>query len=392
MTYLHGIRVTEVAPTRTALALVATAVIGLVATAPAGAAFPLDRPVLVGPGGVLTLDEAIVAAGAGGTLAASLRAIADQVRCPVVVVRVAPGANTEATSIAVIGDDANGAKTGMQALLAAEAQVGVRPRIIGAPGLDTESVAGALAECANRLRGMAYARCLGGDRGAQVVYRANFTQRELMLVTPDFTAPHGANGAIVTSYAAATALGLRAAIDQTQGFHKTLSNVPVSNVVGLTQDVQFDLQDEDADANILNAAGITTIVRINGELRFWGNRTCAVLDSDFTFESATRTAQVLAESIVDGLLWAIDKPLLPSLARDIIEKINETFRRLKRGGFILGAEAYFDPGKNATDQLKAGKLTISYRYTPVPPLEQLGLEQQISDEYLADFGQLAANA
>ncbi|HET9511806.1 MAG TPA: phage tail sheath C-terminal domain-containing protein, partial [Sphingomonas sp.] len=229
-------------------------------------------------------------------------------------------------------------------------------------------------------------------RAAVVTYRGDFTQRELMLIWPDFTAPLGADGADVPSFAVARALGLRAAIDQTQGFHKTLSNVPVAGVDGLTKDVQFDLQDADADANVLNAAGVTTIVRINGALRFWGNRTCAPLDDDFSFESATRTAQVLADSIVTGLIWAIDKPLLPSLARDIVETINEAFRRLKRAGFILGAEAWFDPARNAADQLKAGKLAISYRYTPVPPLEQLGLEQQITDEYLADFGLLVANA
>lgn len=395
MSFLHGIRVTETTGAGNVIAIVATACIGIVVTAPAAAAdkFPLNTPVLVGaPTSAMTIADAIAAAGATGTLKPSLLAIADQVRTPVVIVRVAPGADGAATDIAVIGADVAGVKTGMQALLAAEAQVKYRPRIIGAPGLDTKAVAVALAAVAKRLRGMAYAAAVGVDRGAVITYRANFTQRELMLIYPDFTAPLGADGTDVPSFAVARALGLRALIDQTQGFHKTLSNVPVAGVDGLTKDVQFDLEDEDADTNVLNAAGITTIVRINGELRFWGNRTCAALDSDFTFESATRTAQVLSDSIVAGLIWAIDKPLLPSLARDIVEQINEAFRKLKRGGYILGAEAWFDPAKNATDQLTAGKLTISYRYTPVAPLECLGLEQMITDEYAADFAGLVANA
>lgn len=395
MSFLHGIRVTETSAAKNAISIVATACIGLIVTAPAASAdvFPLNTPVLVGaPSSAMTIADAIAAASATGTLKGALQAIADQVRTPVVIVRIAPGADSAATDTAVIGADVAGVKTGMQALLAAEVQVKYRPRIIGAPGLDTKNVATALAVVAKRLRGMAYAAANGVDRAAVILYRANFTQRELMLIYPDFTAPLGADGADVPSFAVARALGLRAKIDQTQGFHKTLSNVPVAGVDGLTKDVQFDLQDEDADANVLNAAGITTIVRINGELRFWGNRTCAAPDSDFTFESATRTAQVLADSIVGGMLWAIDKPLLPSLARDIEEQINEAFRKLKRGGFILGAEATFDPAKNPTEQLKAGKLTISYRYTPVPPLECLGLEQQITDEYLADFNQLVATA
>lgn len=395
MSFLHGIRVTETSGDAARIAIVATACIGVIVTAPdaSAAVFPLNVPVLVGAQtSALTIADAIAAAGSTGTMKATLQAIADQVRAPVVIVRVAPGANGADTETAVIGADVNGVKTGMQALLAAEAQVKFRPRIIGAPGLDTKPVAIALATVAKRLRGMAYAKAVGADRAAVIAYRAGFEQRELMLIWPDFTAPYGADGANVPSSAVASALGLRAQIDQTQGFHKTLSNVPVVGVTGLTKDIQFDLQDEDADANVLNAAGITTLVRINGDLRFWGNRTCAAIDSDFSFESATRTAQVLADSIVAGMIWALDKPLLPSLARDIVEQINAAFRKLKQGGFILGAEATFEPTKNPTSQLTAGKLTISYRYTPVPPLECLGLEQQITDEYAADFGQLVTNA
>jgi len=384
----HGISQTEVPSSTRVIATVATAIIGLVVTAPAAdaALFPLNTPVKV-----TVLTDAIAAAGNDGTMKSALQAIADQVRTTVVVVRVAPGADAAATATNVIGSDANGIKTGMQALLAAEAQIGVRPRIIGAPGLDPENVAKALAAVAKRLRAMAYAGAVGVNRQAVAAYRAKFTERELMLIWPDFTAPLGANGADVPSFAVARALGLRAAIDQTQGWHKTLSNVPVVGVTGLTKDVQFDIGDADSDAAILNGAGVTTIVRLNGELRFWGNRTCAATDSAFTFESATRTAQILGDSIVAGMIWAIDKPLTPSLAKDIVAEINEAFRALTRAGKILGAVAVFNPDKNPVASLKAGQLVIGYRYTPVPPLEALGLEQEISDEFLQDFASLVTN-
>ncbi len=384
----HGISQTEVRSSTRVIATVATAIIGLVVTAPAAddALFPLNTPVKV-----TVLSDAIAAAGSDGTMKSALEAIADQVRTTVVVVRVAPGADAAATATNVIGVDANGIKTGMQALLAAEAQIGVRPRIIGAPGLDPENVAKALAVVAKRLRAMAYAGAVGANRQAVAAYRAKFTERELMLIWPDFTAPLGMDGADVPSFSVARALGLRAAIDQTQGWHKTLSNVPVAGVTGLTKDVQFDIGDADSDAAILNGAGVTTIVRLNGELRFWGNRTCAATDSAFTFESATRTAQILGDSIVAGMIWAIDKPLTPSLAKDIVAEINEAFRALTRAGKILGAVAVFNPDKNPVANLKAGQLVIGYRYTPVPPLEALGLEQEISDEFLQDFASLVTN-
>jgi phage tail sheath protein FI len=389
--YHHGISLTEVSNSARTIATVATAVIGLVATAPAAAAdaFPLNRPVLV-----RDLDAAVVAAGAGGTLAATLSAIAATVRAPVVVVRVAPGADAAATQAAIIGADVNGLRTGMQALLGAEAATGAKPRILATPGLENEAVTAALAEVAEKLRAMAYAKALGENVAAVDAYAAGFTSRALMLLWPDVTVRR-ADGTTVPSFAAAHAIAMRARIDQEQGWHKTLSNVPLpgitagAGVAGISRDVTFDIQDPDCDANVLNAANVTTLVRINGELRFWGSRTTSS-DADFAFESATRTAHILADTIAAGLVWAIDKPLIPSLARDIVEQCNEKFRAMTRAGEIYGAVAVFDAAKNPTEQLRTGVLTIGYRYTPIPPLERLNLVQAISDEFLANFADLVS--
>lgn len=387
--YHHGILVTETKTLSRAIMTIATGVIGLVVTAPAAdaAVFPLDRPVLISDQvNGLDMAAAIEAAGATGTLRPVLQVIAGKVRTPVVVVRVAPGADAAATTAALIGSDAAGLRTGMQALLAAEAQVGAKPRILAAPGLENEDVTEALATVAARLRAMVYARAIGEDVATVRAYRAGFTSRELMLIYPDFTVRDAA-GVIAPSFVAAHAVALRAMIDQEQGWHKTLSNVPVAGVAGTSRDVAFDLQDPECDANLLNGDEVTTLVRIAGELRFWGSRTCAT-DTDFAFESATRAAHILADTIAAGMIWALDKPLTPGLARDIVERINELFRVEKRAGRIMGAEAWFDPAKNPAADLRTGKLRIAYRYTPTPPLEHLGLEQQITDEYLADFASL----
>ncbi|TXC69778.1 hypothetical protein FSB78_01510 [Sphingomonas ginsenosidivorax] len=137
MSFLHGIQITEVAPRSRAITTIATAVIGLVATAPDAAvgAFPLDTAVRV-----TSIDDAIAKAGATGTLRAALRAIAGQVIAPIVVVRVAPGANATDTTAAIVGTDEAGVKTGMQALLTTPAQLNLHPRILGAPGLESELV------------------------------------------------------------------------------------------------------------------------------------------------------------------------------------------------------------------------------------------------------------
>jgi phage tail sheath protein FI len=379
---LHGIKINEPTTGARPILPVATAVIGLVATADDAdaATFPLDTPVLV-----TDVRSAIGKAGAGatGTLKPALEAIADQCSPIMVVVLVAEGADAAETDANVIGTtDATGKKTGLQALLAAEAQLGVRPRIIGAPGLDSEAVTTELATIAQSLRGMAYAAAIGDDVAAAVTYAENFAARELMLIWPDLTR----NSDTFAGAAVATALGLRSRIDEETGWHKSLSNVAFNGAVGLTKDVYFDLQDETTDAGLLNSANVTTLVRMNG-FRFWGNRTCSD-EPLFAFECVVRTAQAIKDECAAGLAWAIDKPLTPQTARDIIETINARLRQLVRTGRLIGGEAYFDPSENPADQLAGGKLTIDFDFTPVAPLEGLTINQRITDRFYGDFGAL----
>jgi len=369
----HGVRVSEILSGARPIQQIASAVIGLVATAEDADAttFPLNKPALV-----TDVRTALGKAGEDGTLAKSLAAIADQTSPIIVVVRVEEGADAEATTTNVIGGSAGGAYSGMQALLAAEAQLGVRPRILGAPGLDTQEVATALVTIAQRLRGMAYCAAQANDVAGAITYRDNFGARELMLIWPDFSAAGGD--------AIARALGLRALIDQQTGWHKTLSNVAVNGVTGLSKDVFFDLQSANNDAGLLNAAPVTTLIRREG-FRFWGNRTTSD-EPLYAFESTVRTAQALMDSIANGVAWAVDKPITAGLIRDLEETINADFRSLKAQGRIIDANAWYDPANNASTDLAAGKLVIDYDYTPCPPAEAITLNQRLTDKYLANLG------
>lgn len=374
----HGIRVIETSTGPKYLPLVSTAVIGVVVTAPdaSAGAYPLNTPVLA-----LEPSKAATELGAAGTGRAALQAIADQVTCPVIIVRVAPGADAAATAVNVIGADGGGAKTGMQALLSAQAVTSMRPRIIGAPGLDAVTVATALGVLAGKLNGMAYARGTGATAAQVATYRNTFSARELMLVWPDFTFG-GADASVV-----GRALGLRARIDQMVGFHKTLSNVAVQGVTGIVPAISWDLQSSSTDAGVLNGADVTALIQSKG-FRFWGSRTCSS-DPEFAFESAVRTNQVLKDTIAEGLMAFSDTPLTPSRAKDIVERINKLFARLKRDGKLIGARAFLEPGANPAGQLAAGQLVIKYKFTPVPPLEDLTLMAEITDEYFEGFDQLA---
>lgn len=387
-TYHHGVRVIEINEGTRPIRTVSTAVIGTVCTATDAdpLLFPLNKPVLI-----TNVQSAVGKAGIEGTLGRTLQAIADHTNAFVVVVRVeqsvledgeAAEAETTANIVGTVLPD--GTATGLKALLTAKSVLGVTPRILGVPVLDSQPVATELVAIAKKLRAFAYVSAHGCETKEEVVvYRENFGAREVMVIWPDVVKFDVATKQKSSAYVIARALGLRALIDKTVGWHKTISNVPMSGVEGIDKPVFWDLQDPSTDAGYLNENDVTTLIR-EGGFRFWGSRTCSE-DPLFAFENYTRTAQVLADTIAEAHLWAIDKPMHPSLVRDIIEGINAKFRELKALGLIIDAQAWFDEEANSKETLKDGKLYIDYDYTPVPPLENLTLRQRITDRYLADF-------
>ena len=380
--YHHGLRVFEINEGTRPIRTIATAVQGLIATAEDADAtvFPLNTPVLI-----TNTQAAVAKAGTNGTLKTALQAMANQANSICVVVRVAAAEDEAAQTANVIGTvDATGKYTGAKALLLAKAKLGVQPRIIGAPGLDTQAVATELATIAKKLRAFAYVYAWGCKTKEEVVaYRDAFAARELMVIWPNFVAFNVDTAQTETVPAVAVAMGLRAKIDNEIGWHKTLSNVAVNGVTGIDADVTWDLQDPATDAGYLNSNEITTLIQHDG-FRFWGSRTCSD-DPLFAFENYTRTAQIMADTIAEAHMWAIDKPMHGSLVNDMLEGIQAKQREWTRLGYLMGGDAWYVPDLNSKDTLKAGKLYIDYDYTPVPPLEDLTFRQRITDSYLADF-------
>ena len=380
--YHHGLRVLEINEGTRPIRTIATAVQGIVATAEDAdpLVFPLDTAVLL-----TNIQAAVAKAGTSGTLKTALQAMANQTNSLCVVVRVAAAAEETAQTANVVGTvTAQGKYTGLKALLTAKTKLGVTPRIIGAPGLDTQPVATELAAIAPKLRAFAYAYAWGCQTKEEVkAYRDAFASRELMIIWPNFVAFNVDTAQTETVPAVACAMGLRAKIDNEIGWHKTLSNVAVQGVTGIDADVTWDLQDPATDAGFLNSNDITTLIQHEG-FRFWGSRTCSD-DPLFPFENYTRTAQIMADTIAEAHMWAIDKPMHGSLVNDMLEGIKAKQRAWTRLGYLMGGDAWYDPELNSKDTLKAGKLYIDYDYTPVPPLEDLTFRQRITDSYLADF-------
>lgn len=206
---------------------------------------------------------------------------------------------------------------------------------------------------------------------------------------PPMPTPTPTYGAGILS-AVVVAAAERARIDEQIGWHKSLSNVAVTGPTGISQPLTWDLEDPDTDVGYLNANDITTLIQHNG-FRFWGNRNCSD-DVRFAFEVYTRTAQFLLDTIIDGVFPFIDQPLNQFLAKDIIDSINAKLTELVSAGRLIGAKCWYNPEQNNPQALSQGQFVVDYDYTPVPTLENLILNQRITDRYLVDFAQLIAQS
>tara|TARA_R110002167_G_scaffold12963_4_gene54859 strand:- start:7668 stop:8834 length:1167 start_codon:yes stop_codon:yes gene_type:complete len=381
----HGIKQTESPIGRVSLEVAPTSIWGIIATAPSAVTasdLEQDKAILI-----TDLDAAILLAGADGTAGRALRAIADFGRSIGVLVIVAQGEGEDAPEIAA--DQTAKVIAGLELLRSAEQAIGVKPRILAAPGLDALDVLTAMSVVAQRVDGFAYGASVGATPVEIETYRTGLAARELMLIDGDFLAFDAVAEEESVSWATARAVGLRAQLDRDVGYHKTISNVVIPGVTGVTVPRSWDLHSVDTEMGLINGADVTGIIR-RGGMRFWGNRTCSA-DPRFVFESAVRTNQALRDTIGEGLFPYIDQPLRPSLAIDIIESINALGRREVRAGRLIGFEAFLAEG-NTADQLAAGKLRIGYRFTACAPLEDLNVNSEITDEFYADFAQLVTGA
>lgn len=379
-TYLHGVEVIELNTGSQSIKTVATSVIGVVCTADDAddATFPLNKPVLI-TNPLAYLEKA----GKTGTLKRTLNSIGSLVKTPTVIVRVADSEDSDTLTANIVGTQENGQYTGLKALLTASSTVFVKPKLLAVPKLDNQAVATELVSIAKKLN----AFCFISDNGATtkeqaVEYARNFSAREAMMIWGDWQSFNVDKKAYDTDYATARAVALQAYIDKTQGWHKNLSNVVVDGVTGITKPVSFDINESSTDANFLNEKNITVCLNYEG-FRYWGSRTLSS-DQRWAFQQATRTAQIIKETIAAAHLWAMDQPISKNLVKDILEGINNKFRQWTTQGRILNGKAWVDEASTG-DVLKDGKLLIKYDYHWVPSLESLGFTQIVNDEYVMEL-------
>ena len=402
---MHGVTANEYTHGARAISDIATNIIGIVATGNDAdtSAFPLNIPIFS-----TSVGSLIDRAGSQGTLAKSLDAIHDQADAQIVVVRVADTEDESEKKQNVI----NGAKQ----LAKASAYTGFKPKIIGAPELDDADVTAELVVAANALDAFVYASAGGSqDITSLGEYRKGFGQKNLMLIDNDFMvlnpaavstatgsqgdisantltavrnilsggAVQGQTNTVTTAATIARILGARAMLDEKVGPHKSISNTEIQGVSAIKYPRSFGLLDINSEANTLNNLDVTTLIREKG-FRVWGNRTCSA-DPIWAFEPTVRVASVIKETIAESFLWAMDKPMHPSLMIDIINTINAKLAEKVYKGWLLGAQVFIDPKKIEKERVSNGIFAFDYEFTVAPPLENIELNQHVSDRFIVNL-------
>nr|WP_312037204.1 phage tail sheath subtilisin-like domain-containing protein [Pseudoalteromonas sp. MMG012] len=303
------------------------------------------------------------------------------------MVRVPEGASAAETQSNVIGgvDAATQQYTGLQALRAAKSSLGVKPRILIAPGFDhIEAVITEMVSIADKLRAMVYASGPDTSDADAITLRNKFGSKRLYLCDPWVRVWDTASNGEISQPNSARVAGVRAKVDNEQGFWHSISNKLVNGMVGTTRNIDFELGDVASRANLLNKEHVGTIINEKG-YRVWGPRNCSA-DPKWIYECVARTADIINDSLLAAHLWAVDKGVSgETYFKEVVEGVNAFLRHLKAIGAIVNGSCWADPELNTPSQIAQGKTYFDFDFTPVYPAESITFRSRMTDKYLEEI-------
>lgn len=294
--------------------------------------------------------------------------------------------------------DAAGRRSGLKLLPDSYNLFGFFPKILIAPGFSTlNSVSVELIAAANALGAVAYIDAPIGATVAQVIagrgplgtINFNTSSDRVRLCYPHVKVFDPATGGEKLQPLSIRAAGLRARVDNDNGYWWSSSNKELTGVIGLERSLTARVDDPNSEVNLLNENGITTVFNSFGTgLRLWGNRTAAwpTVTHMKNFENVRRTKDIIDESIRYSSLQFVDMPITTALIESIVESVNQFGRKLIGDEALLGFECWYDPARNPQTQLEMGHVLFSYKLTVPPPFERGTFETEITGEYLATLG------
>jgi hypothetical protein len=301
-----------------------------------------------------------------GTLTAIMDAIRMHSSAPVVVVAYEEATDPEDPDIV----SSASTYTGVYRFLKAEAELGVRPRLLAqalAPNIEDDLVA-----AATRLLATAYIDGPNTNDAAAISGVGDLSSERAQYCDPAFV---NSTSKVIGSSV------LWAAIASTLNFWESASNKTVLGIDHLSRSIGFTMGDASSQAQTLNDAKVNTIIRKSG-YRLWGGLSTAT-DPMFKFLSVARTDDVIAESIQEAFLWAVDMGITKTFVEDVVDSVNAFLRDLTARGAIIGGSAWVNKELNSATSLAAGNLFVDYDFTPIYPAYSITMRRHLTNSYLA---------
>ena len=385
--FFHGVTVTNVDTGARSIALPSSSIIGLVDTFTEGPGVTAKANDLV----LITSErEAVAAFGKDAAITKACRAIYTRAKAVIVACGVAKVATPAEQTAAIIGAvEADGKRTGLQALLDGKSRFNAQPRLLVAPKHSaTDAVGTALAALADKLRGIAIIDGPNSTDEAAIAYAGNFGAKRAYMVDPGVRYWDNDSEATVDAPGSAWVAGLFAWTDNEYGFWASPSNKEFVGITGTGRPVEFLDGDDSCRANLLNNANVATIIRDDG-FRLWGNRTLSS-DPKWAFVTRVRTLDIVMDAILYGHKWAVDRSITATYVKDVTEGLQAFMRDLKNQGAIINFEVYADPELNTASQLEQGKVYWNIRFTDVPPAENPNFRVEVTNQWLTEVLDSAA--
>jgi len=350
--------------------------------------FPLNTPVM------FFSDDptALKALGATGTLGDAIALVNAQMgefqaSARVIVVRVAEGVNPTATIANIVGD---GISTGLSAFLDAGELLGYTPRLLAAPGFtsqrtgsDANAVCAALPAICAKLLAHAVVDGPATTMQAALGWRETIASERLIPVDPAVRVLE--SGLTVVQPLSPAILGIAVRRDHEKGgrpFH-SWANQPVYGILGPSRPIRFSLTDGNTEGQSLLAANIGILIRsergsdgalADGGFVFIGTDN-AGNDDLWRFYNVTRGRDFIHLAMIKTVRTYLGRfNITQQTVQAILNTMDTVLRDLKAAGDILGYRVSFQPDRNSPENLRAGKLVVTFEAEEAPVLRHIGIQ------------------
>lgn len=342
--------------------------IGVTAPVPAGSTgFAVDDLVVLRT----SLDVAALGLPSGSSLQLGLDVAFATTRPTIVLFGTDPGADQAEAASNIAGSAS--LNTGVYKFKEAESQVGVRPDTLIAPGFPEALVHSALIGCAGAIRASTVLDGTNTDDATVISLVGSTSDPEGRANMVDPWGVYGADAIPGSWYGAS--------IYADTPWWESPSNKVLNNITGTGRPIFHELTNPADQAQALNDAKITTIVRNNG-FRLWGNRNLSPDGYALPFVVQRRSDDVVKRALAMAHSSRVDKSISPTFADLLVRSLQSFFDREQALEHIAGGLAALNPDLNTPESLGAGEIYVDYEITFNVPAENITFRSIFSNRFL----------